>query len=95
MVPLAIAMLFDICVGIKLSEDGRSVLNPETVELLGVPSEGLLPEPEAIFPRGGAERLADRLMINLPCTTRLSFDFFRSRVSISVIPFISISVMDL
>jgi hypothetical protein len=35
-------------------------------------------------PRGGSFRFVDRLMINFPCTTRLSVDFFRSRVSISV-----------
>lgn len=32
--------------------------------------------------RAGVERLVERLMINLPCTTRLSVDFLRSRVSI-------------
>ena len=31
----------------------------------------------------GAERFVEILKISLPCTTRLSFDFFRSRVSIS------------
>ena len=29
-------------------------------------------------------RFVDRFTMSLPCTTRLSFDFFRSRVSISV-----------
>ena len=34
--------------------------------------------------RTGVSRLVDRLMINLPCTTKLSEDFLRSRVIISV-----------
>ena len=33
---------------------------------------------------GGADRLVERLMISLPWTTRLSVDFLRSRVNISV-----------
>lgn len=33
----------------------------------------------------GARRLVDRLRMSLPFTTRLSFDFRRSRVSISAI----------
>jgi hypothetical protein len=33
--------------------------------------------------RGGSFKFVDRLMINFPCTTRLSVDFLRSRVSIS------------
>ena len=33
----------------------------------------------------GAERFVEILKISLPCTTRLSFDFFRSRVSISTL----------
>lgn len=32
----------------------------------------------------GVLRLVDKLMMSFPCTTRLSFDFFRSLVSISV-----------
>lgn len=32
--------------------------------------------------RAGVERFVDKLMISFPCTTRLSVDFFRSRVSI-------------
>jgi hypothetical protein len=94
MVPLAITTLFDICAGIRVSEEGLSVARLEALEVLGAPREGLFPEPEAIFPRGGAERLVDRFMINLPCTTRLSFDFFRSRVSISMIHFVSTSDVD-
>ena len=31
----------------------------------------------------GARRLVDKLKMSLPWTTKLSFDFFRSRVSIS------------
>jgi hypothetical protein len=34
--------------------------------------------------RNGVSRFVDRLMISLPCTTKLSVDFLRSRVSISV-----------
>lgn len=34
--------------------------------------------------RTGVSRFVDRLIISLPCTTRLSVDFLRSRVSISV-----------
>jgi hypothetical protein len=32
----------------------------------------------------GAVRFVERLRISFPCTTILSLDFFRSRVSISV-----------
>lgn len=32
-------------------------------------------------PRAGVVRLVERLTINLPCTTRLSVDFFKSLVS--------------
>lgn len=32
----------------------------------------------------GAPRFVERFMMSFPCTTRLSFDFFRSRVSISI-----------
>lgn len=32
----------------------------------------------------GFPRLVDRLMISFPCTIKLSFDFLRSRVSISM-----------
>lgn len=32
----------------------------------------------------GVVKLVDRLIMSLPCTTRLSVDFFRSRVIISV-----------
>ena len=35
--------------------------------------------------RGGASKLVDRLIMSFPWTTRLSVDFLRSRVSISVI----------
>jgi hypothetical protein len=38
--------------------------------------------PGGACPRAGVERLVDRLTMSLPCTTRLSDDFLRSRVSI-------------
>jgi hypothetical protein len=34
--------------------------------------------------RTGVSRFVDKLIISLPCTTKLSVDFLRSRVSISV-----------
>src|SRR5277367_3220225 len=71
-------------VGIECSEEGLDPGNPEELDAFGVPREGLLTDAAAILTRGGALRLVDRLMISFPCTTRLSFDFFKSRVSISV-----------
>lgn len=55
---------------------------PDIVEPWGVFRAGRL-DGGALF-RGGPARLVDRLIISLPCTTRLSVDFLRSRVSISV-----------
>jgi hypothetical protein len=66
----------------ECSEDGRELPGkPAAMEPAGV-RDGLLPAPAA--PLGGADKFVDKFMISLPCTTRLSFDFFRSRVSISV-----------
>lgn len=57
----------------------------------GAASEGMLVAPVALtagrpldgWPqRAGVEKLHDTLMMSLPWTTRLSVDFFRSRVSI-------------
>jgi hypothetical protein len=73
-------------VGIESSEDGLDPGNPEALDVLGVTREGLLEDAATIAFRGGEERLVDRFMISFPCTTRLSLDFFRSRVSISIIP---------
>lgn len=37
-----------------------------------------------VLPRRGAKVFVDSWMISLPCTARLSFDFFSSRVRVSV-----------
>jgi hypothetical protein len=41
----------------------------------------------------GAVRLVERLRISLPCTTMLSLDFLRSRVSISRVSSVCTSEM--
>lgn len=73
--------------GAVLSEEGLAFPpgNPDAVEVDGVPRDGLLAEAAAaMLPRGGADKFVHRLMMSFPCTTRLSLDFLRSRVSISV-----------
>lgn len=62
---------------------------PDEVDPWGVPlKEGRLALAEFDGPRllfrAGSERFVDKFMINFPWTTRLSVDFLRSRVSISV-----------
>jgi hypothetical protein len=54
-----------------------------TVEDDAEGAAGLLNAGGATF-CGGRLRFVDKLIISLPCTTRLSFDFLRSRVSISM-----------
>lgn len=70
-----------------LSEDG---LDCDTLEVEGVPREGRAVELSAavvLRALSGLERSVDKLMMSLPWTTRLSFDFLRSLVSISVYKF--------
>jgi hypothetical protein len=55
----------------------------EIVEVCGMSREGLLDDDVGgCGARVGAARLVERLTISFPCTTRLSVDFLRSRVSI-------------
>jgi len=44
----------------------------------------LVDAPLLVLPRRGAKVFVDNWMISLPWTARLSLDFFRSRVSVSV-----------
>jgi hypothetical protein len=71
--------------GPDMADVGRSeVRSPlEIVEVCGLRSEGRLDDAvNGCGTRVGAARLVERLMMSFPCTTRLSVDFFRSRVSI-------------
>jgi hypothetical protein len=63
--------------------------NEEEVEPGDMVKEGLLPfewvdGAKLLLFRTGVSKFVDRLIISLPCTTRLSVDFLRSLVSISV-----------
>ena len=55
--------------------------------VLVVVGGGRLPEEVA-----GACKLVERFTMSFPCTTRLSVDFFRSRVSISSVVLVASSV---
>lgn len=73
--------------GRATSWDGRAPGNCD-VDPDGVLIEGLdgfgAPPGGANVPLGGADKFVERLIMSLPCTTRLSLDFLRSRVSISI-----------
>lgn len=71
--------------GPDMADEGRSEARSplEMVEVCGLRREGRLEDAvNACGTRAGAARLVERLMMSFPCTTRLSVDFFRSRVSI-------------
>ena len=57
-------------------------MDPDGVLMEGLDGFGA-PPGGANVPLGGADKFVERLMISFPCTTRLSLDFLRSRVSIS------------
>jgi hypothetical protein len=64
--------------------EGELPPNPETVDPCGVLRDGRFAAfGGANVPRGAASKFVERLMMSLPCTTRLSVDFLRSLVSIS------------
>ena len=59
--------------------------NVATDDPCGECKDGLLLLPGgARLPRGGASKFVEMLIISLPCTTKLSVDFLRSRVIITV-----------
>lgn len=62
---------------------GYCEVDPVGVLIEGLDGFGAPPGGDKV-PRGGADKFVERLIISLPCTTRLSLDFLRSRVSISV-----------
>jgi hypothetical protein len=76
---------------------GGVVVGTFKVEELGVPLDTELlcgrslardGRGAALAPGIGVVTLVERLRINFPWTTMLSFDFFKSRVNISIISFV-------